>query len=127
MIRKKEVKFPLATICFYGPDDKTPVKIAVGIINKLGGDTAVLKRWVGTDVTTNPKVKREILEFIREHKAKQFVIMEGVIGCIHEEGLDYPEGMDCPYCPFWKGKKTSRFNKRLFSGEVKDDFSFETK
>jgi len=124
MIRKKDVKFPLATICFYGPNDKTPVKIAVGIVNKPGGETVALKRWVGTDVTTNPKVKQEILKFIKEHQAKQVVMPEGVIGCIHEEGLDYPKGMDCPYCLFWKGKKTSRFNRRLLIGKVRNDFSF---
>lgn len=127
MIKKKDVEFPLATICLYGPDDKTSVKIAVGIINKPGGETVALKRWVGTNLSTNPKVKQEILGFIKEHKARQFVMTDGVIGCIHEEGLDYPKGMDCPFCPFWKGKGESRFNKRLIVGKVKDDFSFETK
>jgi len=29
----------------------------------------------------------------------------GVIGCPHEEGIDYPLGEDCPFCPFWKGKQ----------------------
>jgi len=31
----------------------------------------------------------------------------GNIGCPHEEGLDFPEGEDCPFCPFWKGKQGS--------------------
>jgi hypothetical protein len=28
-----------------------------------------------------------------------------VIGCPHEEGIDFPEGQECPYCPFWRGKQ----------------------
>jgi hypothetical protein len=27
-----------------------------------------------------------------------------IIGCPHEEGIDYPEKEDCPQCPFWKGR-----------------------
>jgi hypothetical protein len=27
-----------------------------------------------------------------------------IIGCPHEEGIDYPEGEECPLCPFWKGR-----------------------
>ena len=26
----------------------------------------------------------------------------------HEEGLDFPNGEDCPFCPFWKGKQGSK-------------------
>jgi hypothetical protein len=27
-----------------------------------------------------------------------------IIGCPHEEGIDYPLGSTCPLCPFWKDK-----------------------
>jgi hypothetical protein len=30
---------------------------------------------------------------------------DGNMGCPHEEGLDFPVGEDCPFCPFWKGKQ----------------------
>ncbi len=40
---------------------------------------------------------------------------EGIIGCPHEEGADFPSGQECPYCPFWHGKqldvKTSVFSR----------------
>ena len=26
-----------------------------------------------------------------------------IIGCPHEEGIDYPMGRTCPRCPFWAG------------------------
>ena len=29
------------------------------------------------------------------------VTADRIIGCPHEEGIDYPEGQACPQCPFW--------------------------
>ena len=31
----------------------------------------------------------------------------GNMGCPHEEGEDFPDGEDCPFCPFWAGKQGS--------------------
>jgi hypothetical protein len=28
-------------------------------------------------------------------------LADRIIGCPHEEGVDYPEGQSCPRCPFW--------------------------
>jgi len=33
------------------------------------------------------------------------VVTDGIIGCPHEEGIDFPVGEGCPYCPFWRGKQ----------------------
>lgn len=99
-------QFPVATIAFYGPDDKTPTKIAVGIIEKEGDKKPIaLQRWASPNVANDPQVRAEILGFIQEHEAKSVVMTDGVIGCPHEEGIDYPLGEDCPFCPFWKGKQ----------------------
>jgi hypothetical protein len=99
-------QFPVATIAFYGPDDKTPTKIAVGITEKEGDEEpTALQRWAGPNVASDPQVHAEIKAFIQEHKVKSVVITDGVIGCPHEEGIDYPLGEDCPFCPFWKGKQ----------------------
>ncbi|MFC1971365.1 hypothetical protein ACFLV0_05525 [Chloroflexota bacterium] len=42
------------------------------------------------------------------------MVTEGIIGCPHEEDMDFTPGQECPYCPFWRGKqpdvKTSVFN-----------------
>jgi hypothetical protein len=35
---------------------------------------------------------------------RQVVVARGIIGCPHEEGVDYPDGGECPMCPFWHGK-----------------------
>jgi hypothetical protein len=99
-------QYPLGTVALYGPDDKTTTKIAAGVILHDGAE-AIIKRWVATDVTTNPKVQQEMKDFFLQHGVKQVAMSEGNMGCPHEEGEDFPHGEDCPFCPFWKGKQGS--------------------
>ncbi len=37
--------YPLATVAFYGPDDKRASKAVVGIFRAKGQEVAALKRW----------------------------------------------------------------------------------
>lgn len=97
-------EYPIATIAYYGPDDYTPTKIAVGILTE-DDELAAIERWAGPDVTTNLEIMFQIQRFIEQHQAKTIVMTDGIIGCPHEEGIDYPEGEDCPFCPFWQGKQ----------------------
>ena len=103
---KKRSEYPIGTVALYGPDDKTTTKIAAGVILEDGG-APIIKRWVATDATTNPKVRQELHEFFTHHGVKSVALTEGNLGCPHEEGLDFPQGEDCPFCPFWKGKQGS--------------------
>lgn len=103
--RKEKPTLPVATVAYYGPDDKTPTKVAVGIIQQFGEEPTALKRWWGTDVASDLSIQREIAEFIEAHDAKSVVVTDGIIGCPHEEGIDFPIGEDCPFCPFWRGKQ----------------------
>jgi len=99
-------KYPMGTVALYGPDDKTTTKIAAGVF--LHADAKVIiQRWVATDVTTNPKIQQEMQDFFRQHGVQTVAISDGNMGCPHEEGLDFPHGEDCPFCPFWKGKQGS--------------------
>ncbi|MFL5236975.1 MAG: hypothetical protein ACJ8EL_05125 [Rhizomicrobium sp.] len=34
-------------------------------------------------------------------KASTVAMTEGIVGCPHEEGIDYPLGEACPDCPYW--------------------------
>ena len=104
---KPRVRAPFAVLTRYGPDDKTVTKIAVGISPTLEGGITELKRWLGEGVTSNVEVRAEIKAFLKEQGARTLVITPGVFGCPHEEGTDFPEGDDCPLCPFWKGKQGS--------------------
>jgi hypothetical protein len=95
--------YPIATIAFYGPDDKRASKVAVAIVNAQDAEPAALERWFAQedDVRTDPAVGAEILRFVQDHGAKSIVMTDRIIGCPHEEGVDYPEGQACPQCPFW--------------------------
>jgi SEC-C motif len=103
---KTRPEYPIGTVALYGPDDKTTTKIAAGVITSPTAEP-IVQRWVATDVTTNPKIQREILEFFTEHEVKSVAASAGNMGCPHEEGDDFPEGGDCPFCPFWTGKQGS--------------------
>jgi hypothetical protein len=100
------VNYPIGTVALYGPDDQTTTKIAAAVIVSEGAEP-VLRRWVGTEVTTSPKVQKELQEFFRHLGVRSVGVSEGNMGCPHEEGEDFPVGEDCPFCPFWKGKQGS--------------------
>lgn len=98
-------EFLIGTVALYGPDDQRTTKIVASVIKR--GAEPILKRWVGNNVKNNPKVRREIREFFASYGVKSVVATEKNMGCPHEEGEDFPEGEDCPFCPWWKGKQGS--------------------
>ena len=95
--------YPIATVAFYGSNDKVATKVSVGIVLSDGEETVALERWFSekVDVRNEHVILEQVLAFIREHGAKSIAMMDRVIGCPHEEGVDYPEGERCPRCPFW--------------------------
>jgi hypothetical protein len=52
-------------------------------------------------VRHDPTIAAEVDTFLRQHRAKESVTTDRIIGCPHEEGIDYPMGRTCPRCPFW--------------------------
>jgi hypothetical protein len=103
---KGTARHPLGIIAFYGPDDRTTIKIAAAVFLHEGAEP-IMRRWVASDVTTNPKVQRELQDFFAQHGVTSVAMSDGNMGCPHEEGADFPVGEDCPFCPFWKGKQGS--------------------
>ena len=99
-------KYPVGTIALYGPDDSTTTKIVAAVVKREKAEP-ILERWVGTAIGNNPKVQRQIREFFDRHHVNSVVATDGNLGCPHEEGLDFPSGEDCPFCPFWAGKQGS--------------------
>jgi hypothetical protein len=98
--------YPVATIAYYGPDNKFASKVAVGIILEENGEVAFLERWFSQDkdIRTDPTINREIVEFINQHQVKSVGMTDSIIGCPHEEGIDYPLGESCPECPYWANR-----------------------
>jgi hypothetical protein len=75
--QQRPVKYPIGTMAFYGPDDKTTTKIAAGVFK--GPDSkAIIKRWVATDVMTNPKIQQQIKDFFEQHGVKSVSMSVGI-------------------------------------------------
>jgi hypothetical protein len=95
--------YPIGSIAFYGPDDRTASKVAVGVVEAEGEETAHLRRWFADsgDIRRSEAVLGEVIEFLRAHSVRSVAMPDRIIGCPHEEGVDYPDGEACPQCPFW--------------------------
>ena len=94
--------FPVGTVAYYGPDDETATKVAVGIVDSKD-ELIEMRSWLvrAQDVRLDRAINSEILTFIKDHNVKRVAMVGRIIGCPHEEGIDYPEGSTCPKCPFW--------------------------
>ena len=97
--------FPLATIAFYGPDGSRATELVVGIILEGNQEPAELRRWFtgGVDIRGDPGTAEEVLAFIDRFGVRSVTMVDRIIGCPHEEGIDY-EGSTCPHCPYWAGR-----------------------
>ncbi len=53
--------YPVATVAFYGPDDRRATKVAVGIVQTEGAEADPLERWFSeeTDVRADRLPLRE--------------------------------------------------------------------
>ena len=99
--------YPIATVAFYGPNDKLATKIVVSVILTENNDPDFLERWFSEgdlDVRCDPAIGEQVLAFLKTHSPRSTVVTDRIIGCPHEEGTDYPEGASCPQCPFWAGR-----------------------
>jgi hypothetical protein len=98
--------YPAATVALYGPTADLATKIVVAIFAGQDTEPDPLERWFsdGTEIRRDPEIGGQVIAFIKNHDAKSVVVTDGIIGCPHEEGVDYPEGKSCPQCPFWAGR-----------------------
>jgi hypothetical protein len=108
-LRKKAKKgmrgWPIATVAFYGPSLSQATKVVVSIVPSENAEPQELRDWklVVGDVRSDPAIAEEILAFIELHGVLSIVMTDGIIGCPHQEGIDY-EGEWCPVCEFWHGR-----------------------
>jgi hypothetical protein len=88
----------------------------VGILlSEKDEDVAFMEKWFRTDqdVRFDPEIKAQIVDFLGKHDVHRVVLVDRIIGCPHEEGIDYPKGETCPRCPFWA-------NRDRWTGEIID-------
>lgn len=116
-LRKRAKKgfrgYPVATIAYYGPDDARASKVVVGIVQSEGADAEPMQKWYSEsgDVRNDETILESIGAFLQSQTVKSVVAVDRIIGCPHEEGIDYPRGGECPECPFWA-------NRDRFSGKL---------
>ena len=76
-----------------------------GRVRRRNAEVEELRDWKVNrgDIRRDPGIAREILEFIEKHRVLSVAMTDAVIGCPHQEGMDY-EGEWCPVCEFWHGR-----------------------
>jgi len=108
-LRKKAKKgmhgWPAATVAFYGPDASRASKVVVGIFASEYAEVGEMRDWKldAGDVRNDPRIAEEMLEFMARHGVLSVAMTDRIIGCPHQEGIDY-QGQWCPVCEFWKGR-----------------------
>ena len=104
--------YPVGTVAFYGPDDRRASKAVVGVIVAEDAEPE-LRSWSSDteDVRASEEITDEIAEFLHANNVHSVAMVDGIFGCPHEEGIDYPLGGKCPQCPFWA-------NRDRYTGKV---------
>ena len=89
--------YPVATIAFYGPDNTRATKVAIGIVRAEGAEPEMTRLFSDEgDIRKDMEIAEEILKLLTLHGVKSVAVTEGIFGCPHEEGKDYPDGEVCP-------------------------------
>lgn len=110
--RKGMRGWPVATVAFYGPNLSQATKVVVGIAQSETAGVTDLRDWKVDkgDIRADPIVAQDMLEFMEKHGVLTVAMTDAIIGCPHQEGIDY-EGEWCPVRTFWHGRDR-------FSGEM---------
>ncbi len=93
-------------VIYYGPTAKKASKVVASIVDEATEEILEMKKWFSEtlDIRRNQFVNKEIMAFLREHAVSGVGMVDRILGCPHEEGIDYPEGETCPQCPYWAGR-----------------------
>ena len=106
--------YPIASVAFYGPTEQIASKVVVGITAIEGADVAPLERWYSPDqdARKNPQLLKTVLQFLEAPGVKSVVMPDRLLGCPHEEGIDYPEEEPCPQCVLAQPRSVHRRSSR---------------
>jgi hypothetical protein len=97
-------KYPFATLALYGPDTMRATKLVAAVFRRPSSRHAeALESWAvdAGDVRADPVVASHVAVWLKQHGVRESIQTDRIIGCPHEEGIDYPMGRACPRCPFW--------------------------
>jgi hypothetical protein len=105
--------YPIGSLAFYGPDDRMATKMVAAVLaGERDEDIVEMRKWFASDhdVRNDETFAGEVSEFFTAHGVRSIVMPDRIIGCPHEEGIDY-DGPICPQCPFWA-------NRDRWTGEI---------
>ncbi|MFB9262323.1 hypothetical protein ACFFWD_03930 [Bradyrhizobium erythrophlei] len=99
--------YPVGTVAFYGPDNERASKVAVAVITVPDTPPFALRRWFieSGDIRNDSAIMEQVATFLRTEEVRSLVVTPDLLGCPHEEGIDYPDGEVCPHCPYWANRK----------------------
>ncbi|MBL1275642.1 MAG: hypothetical protein COB30_006115 [Ectothiorhodospiraceae bacterium] len=104
-VRKGNKGYPIATVAYYGPTNVVATKLVCAIIKYDGAEAEPMEKWFSeNDVRKSEKILGEVLAFIEENEVSTISMTDKIMGCPHEEGIDYPEGEPCQKCSYWNGR-----------------------
>ena|SRR3990167_237493 len=104
-IKKGFRGYPVITIALYGPTNKLATKIAVGLISHQSADPVMMRWYAETDIRKHTQILKEVFDYIsKQNDILSIAMTEKIIGCPHEEGIDYEAGKPCPQCPYWENQ-----------------------
>jgi len=100
LVIEEKDNYPIGILAYFGPDDKQITK-AVAVIVQDRTSPPSYKSWNSPEFISDSRVASEIGQYFLDNLVTEVVMTEGVVGCPHEEGIDFPYGKQCPKCPFW--------------------------
>src|SRR5688500_13762526 len=109
------VEYPLGTVAAYGPTDKRATKLVAAVFPREQTELAAIRKWVSEveDIREDPTIQAALSSFFKEHRVARAVVSEEILGCPHEEGIDYPVGTACPACPFWADRPRPSMGRKV--------------
>lgn len=120
--RKGFQGYPLGIIAFYGYNDKSASKAAIGIVKEAGGSPEHIRKWVCEtgDLRKDVSSIKELFRYIEAHHVQSVALTPGIYYCPHDPGIDFPEGGTCPHCPFWSNVKKPDLFKTVKAASSQD-------
>jgi hypothetical protein len=66
-----------------------------------------MNRWFSAkgDIRRDAAIFEAMFGLTQSRGVRSVSMPEEILGCPHEEGVDYAEGESCPQCPFWAGRE----------------------
>ena len=117
LVGKQAPNGRIATIIYYGPTAALATKVAVSVLEGDDPDSRVqleIQKWFSDtlDIRRSHLINKKIIAFLRTYQVYSVLMRaDKLMGCPHEEAIDYPEGEACPHCPYWQGR--DRFTHEL--------------